>query len=102
MEITEQVKLTDLVKLSFFSLYFLPDVGVLCTSATVCVPRVASVISAERKSSSAVRPSTGASVEITSNDQPAQIRILYLSFRNHCAGLNFYVYLKCDTEFLPS
>lgn len=49
VEITEQVKLTDLVKLSFFPLNFLPDVGVLCTSATACVPRVASVISLHKE-----------------------------------------------------
>lgn len=54
---------------------------------------------AERKSSSVVCHITQDSVKITSNDQPAQIMILYLSLENHCARLNCAADLKYDTKF---
>lgn len=93
MEITEQVRLTDVVKLPFFSLYFLTDVGV---RVRFCY------LPAERKSGSAVCHSSEASVEMKANDKPAQIMILYLSFKNHCEGLYFCVYFECDAKFCPS
>lgn len=38
-------------------------------------------------------------VEITSNDKPAEIMILYVSFSNHCAELSCCVDFKNDTKF---
>lgn len=97
MQIREQVKLTDVVGMVLFSLGVPAAVGVLSTSAADCMPHVLLLSLCRKKKQLCGLSRTEAPVETTSNDRPAQIMILYLSLRSHCAGLNF-----SDTEFLPT
>ena len=88
MEIIEPVKLPDVVKSPFNSLYFY---YLTLTSGFHSMSLNAS------NSSCYLSAAPKASVEITSNDQPAQIIILYI-YRSgsHCARLKIHIFF-----FLP-
>lgn len=88
MEIIKPGKLTDVEKLSTDPFFF------MSTIECECLTKLLLSISRKKK-----QLWTKDSVEITSNDQPAQIMIFYLSFENHCAGLKCSLDLKYDRTF---